>query len=210
MGYIYKITNNINDKVYIGKTERVNPQTRWKEHIKSANREECKRRALYKAINKYGVENFTFTVIEETDNCEEREKYYIALYDTYKNGYNETLGGDGKTRLQLDDNAVCTYYKEHSMRETAEYFGVDPDSIEKVLHRNNVKRRSVADANKFALGKRVNQLDKITRQIINTFISTAEAEKFITGKENHGANVSRVCRGERKQYAGFIWEYAVA
>ena len=101
MGYIYKIENNINNKIYIGKTEKYLT------------------RALYKAINKYGVENFTFTVIEETNDCENREKYYIALYDTFKNGYNETLGGDGKARLQLNEKRVCTYYKNHTLKETA-------------------------------------------------------------------------------------------
>lgn len=209
MGYIYSIENMINHKKYIGKTERVNPIERWKEHLKSAKREICKGRALYKAINKYGEDNFIFTVIEETNNCEEREKFYISLFDTYKNGYNETLGGDGKLRLQLNEEDVCTYYETHSLKETANHFNVDKDSIEKVLHRKGVQKRTPTEANKFSLGRVVNQLDLITREIIKTHISTAEAEEYITGKKNHGANVSRVCRGERKQYAGYAWEYAV-
>lgn len=208
MGYIYSIENMINHKRYIGKTERVNPYARWKEHINTMKRESCKHRTLYKALNKYGVENFLFTILEETNDCEEREKYYIALYDTYNNGYNETLGGDGKLRLQLDEKEVCTYYENHSLRETVDYFGVDKDSINKILHRNGVVKKTIEYANKFALGKVVNQLDMITGKILRTHISTAEAEKYITGKENHGANVSRVCRGERRQYAGYRWEYA--
>ena len=207
MGYIYKIENTINGKIYIGKTEKTTALSRWKEHLRARHRESCKGRALYKALNKYGIENFTFTVLEETDNCEEREKYYISLFDTYKNGYNETLGGDGKLRLQLNDEEVCTYYKNHSLKETTNFFGVDKDSINKVLKRNGVVKKTLAEANKFALGKRVNQFDLLTGKIIATHISTAEAEKSITGKENHGANVSRVCRGERKQYAGFGWAY---
>ena len=207
MGYIYKIENNINNKIYIGKTERVNPITRWKEHIAASKKEKYLTRALYKAINKYGVENFTFTVIEETNDCENREKYYIALYDTFKNGYNETLGGDGKARLQLNEKRVCTYYKNHTLKETAKHYGVDPDSIEKILHRNGVERRSVTEANQFALGKTVNQIDLTTGKIINTYVSTAEAERAMTGKVNHGSNVSRVCRGQRKQYKGYKWEY---
>jgi len=50
---------------------------------------------LYKAFNKYGIENFTFEEIEQVDNSilDEREKYWIEYYDSYFNGYNSTLGG---------------------------------------------------------------------------------------------------------------------
>ena len=207
MGYIYKIENTENGKVYIGKTERVNPNTRWKEHIAASKKEKYLTRALYKAINKYGIEKFTFTVLEETNDCENREKYYISLFDTFKNGYNETLGGDGKARLQLNEKRVCTYYKTHTLKETAKHYGVDPDSIEKILHRNGIQRRTIAEANQFALGKRVNQIDLLTGRVVKTFDTTVAAEKAVTGKETHGSNVSRVCRGQRKQYKGYGWEY---
>ena len=46
-------------------------------------------------MRKYGIENFTFSVIEECsqEQLNEREIYWIEYYDTYKNGYNSTLGG---------------------------------------------------------------------------------------------------------------------
>ena len=200
----------VNHKIYIGKTEKVDPFARWKEHLTAAKRKVCNHRALYRAINKYGKENFSFTILEETDNCEEREIYYINLFDTYNNGYNETLGGDGKKRLQLDEEAVCTYYLTHTLRATKDHFGVDKDSINKILHKNGVQKKTNTEANRVAMAKKVNQLDLVSGKIICTHVSTAEAEKTITGKNNHGANVSRVCRGERKQYAGYGWEYAVA
>lgn len=53
-GYIYKITNLINGKIYIGKTTS-SIEERWKEYIYSINRDNIKNRPLYKAINRYGI-----------------------------------------------------------------------------------------------------------------------------------------------------------
>ena len=60
-------------------------------------------------MNKYGVEHFHFSVIEETDDACEREMYWIEKLRTYVgysdcNGYNATLGGEGKCYLNLDLN----------------------------------------------------------------------------------------------------------
>ena len=93
MAWIYKITNDINGKQYIGKTYYQNIQERWKEHCKSSRKEECKKRPLYRAINKYGIEHFHIEEVEYVPpevNLEEREIYWIAQYNTYQNGYNAT------------------------------------------------------------------------------------------------------------------------
>jgi len=93
--YIYKITNSINGKIYIGKTKDV--KNRWAKHIAMARKKV--NRYLYDAMNCYGYDNFTIEVIEECDSAsvDERERYYICLYDTTNkaNGYNMTLGGEG-------------------------------------------------------------------------------------------------------------------
>lgn len=95
---IYKITNLINNKIYIGKTNDSN--RRWKDHKRLAftvnNREYEK--TLYKAMRKYGLENFQFDMIEELFDYSiagEREKYWIKYYDSWQNGYNENQGGEG-------------------------------------------------------------------------------------------------------------------
>lgn len=99
MGYIYKITNQINNKMYIGKTTK-SIEERWQEHQKKALQHP--NRYLYDAMNHYGIENFTIEQVEECDNAilDEREIYWIKYYNTYylaKNscGYNMTLGGEG-------------------------------------------------------------------------------------------------------------------
>ena len=53
-------------------------------------------------MNKYGIEHFHIEIIEEIDNPEEREIYWINVKDTYTYGYNATLGGDGKTFIDRE------------------------------------------------------------------------------------------------------------
>lgn len=92
---IYKITNQLNGKVYIGQS--INIEHRWKEHIQEA-KNGIRNYALYNAMRKYGIENFSFEIIEECSEKEldEKEVYYIKEYNSYYDGYNSTLGGQGK------------------------------------------------------------------------------------------------------------------
>ena len=70
-GSVYLIENKINHKVYVGKTY-LTIQERWKEHIRESRKGTD--RPLYRAIRKYGAESFSIVEIEQTENCEEREK----------------------------------------------------------------------------------------------------------------------------------------
>lgn len=95
---IYKITNIINNKVYIGKSTNI--ERRWKEHIRHSKDEFTKEKPpIHKAINKYGLESFIFEIVEEceVDFLNEREMFYIKFYNSRnkKKGYNITEGGDG-------------------------------------------------------------------------------------------------------------------
>ena len=76
MKSIYKITNLINNKVYIGQS--VHPERRWHEHIWGNNKYKS---YIHSAIKKYGVENFLFEIIESNiENYNEREIYWINFY----------------------------------------------------------------------------------------------------------------------------------
>lgn len=92
---IYKITNKINGKIYIGQT-RLSLEKRWKKHLYDAKRQGNNK--FYKAINKYGAENFAIDIIEEgikdIEQLNAREMYWIKKYDSYNNGYNSTVGGE--------------------------------------------------------------------------------------------------------------------
>lgn len=94
-GLIYCVKNNINGKIYIGQT-KYDLKSRKREHINEAKRGGGF--YFHKALKKYDY-NFTWSILEENIKLEyvdEREKYYIELYDTFNsnNGYNLTSGGD--------------------------------------------------------------------------------------------------------------------
>ena len=100
MAYIYQIQNDINGKIYVGKTE-FSIEKRFKEHCRDYKKEHCEKRPLYAAMRKYGIEHFHISLLEETDDPEEREKYWIEKLDSFKNGYNATTGGDGKKYIDF-------------------------------------------------------------------------------------------------------------
>lgn len=91
---IYKITNTVNDMPYIG--QAVNVRERFRQHIKRGLKAEPRTSIkLYDAIDKYGIENFTFEILEECTNnrLNEREKYWIDYFQSNSYGYNMTKGG---------------------------------------------------------------------------------------------------------------------
>lgn len=91
---IYKITNNINKHCYIGQSIHI--EKRWEEHKNKYNWQRESNKLLYLAFQKYGLENFTFEIIEECnqEQLNIKEQYWIDYYDSYKNGYNLTCGGE--------------------------------------------------------------------------------------------------------------------
>lgn len=102
---IYKITNKINNKVYIGQSKNIS--RRWREH-KRHYKNKNNSSVLYKAIRKYGLENFLFEIIELCDESklDELEIKYIANYKSNNKdyGYNLTEGGDSPPRLKNEGN----------------------------------------------------------------------------------------------------------
>ena len=113
---IYKATNTVNGKVYIGLTTRTLKQ-RKREHQLSAEHHNSIS-AFHYAIRKHGFEAFIW---EEIDNAMfhedllEKEKYWIDYYDTFKNGYNPTLGGEGTIGAELpkgEDSHSAIYTNE--------------------------------------------------------------------------------------------------
>lgn len=148
MGFIYKVTNNLNGKVYIGKTLDSSIEERFKEHIKEAKVKQYNR-PFHLALNKYGAENFSLELLEEVNaiNLSEREKYWIAYYHSYihdenSNGYNATRGGDGS--LKYDYAKIIEYYlaNEKSIVKIAEELQCAPDTINRALREYNIQPRT--------------------------------------------------------------------
>ena len=106
MGWIYKITNNKNNKVYIGQTRRKLEQ-RWKEHIRDAH---CgKQDKFHNAMREIGIENFQMEPIsyyEDNSWLNWGESYSIGSEDSYHNGYNSNGGPCGDLREFVLDHEV--------------------------------------------------------------------------------------------------------
>ena len=213
MAYIYKIANDINNKVYIGKTE-CSVEKRWKEHCREYRKVRCKNRPLYRAINKYGLEHFRITTIEETDIPEVREIYWIDYYDSYHNGYNATRGGDGKKYLDYDA-IVQTYYKLQNITETALIHGVSADGVTEVLIAQHVPIKKSSDVIRDKLQKRVGMYNKKTGAFVKSFDSVMSACQYLVDN-NHtsstrandiSSHVALACSGKRKSAYGFCWKY---
>ena len=145
-GFIYKITNTINGKFYIGQTIQ-NVKERFYQHCATKCSKAVSNMAIHRAIKKYGKSNFTVEVIEEIDsaNLNDRERYWIKYYNSYNNGYNSTKGGqDGcKPFKDLDVESIIKEYNTgKSLRTLGTIFKVDKQTIKDLLIRHNVELRT--------------------------------------------------------------------
>jgi group I intron endonuclease len=123
MYFVYKITNLINKKIYIGKTNDV--PGRWLKHLSIARNETPGDYSyIHRAINKYGVDSFIIETIDECQTEEEslaKEIEYITLYDSQnrKVGYNLTMGGDGISGHKHSDESKEKNRQAHLGKEAS-------------------------------------------------------------------------------------------
>lgn len=202
MAYIYKITNDINQKVYIGKTEQT-VAIRFAEHCRESKKERSKNRPLYRAMNKYGLEYFSVETIEETDNPEEREQFWIQYYNSYgKNGYNATAGGDGKRYLDYEQ-IVNLYQEYHNVSKVAKELKCDVGWTSKIIQSQGVKIIPSEKISQETRSKRVAKIDPTTNEVIELYPSVNAAMRD-NGNPSH---IFEVCEGKRKTCCGYKWVY---
>ena len=144
--FIYKITNNLNNKVYIGQTIQ-KPIERFYQHCAKKCDKYILNMVIHKAIFKYGKDNFTFEVIEEVpkQQLNEREEYWIKYYNSYTDGYNSTKGGQkgNKPFKDIDNKAIIEQYQQgKSLRTIGKMFNIDKATVKSILIRNNIKLRT--------------------------------------------------------------------
>ncbi|MBR6288253.1 MAG: GIY-YIG nuclease family protein [Acholeplasmatales bacterium] len=211
MAYIYKITNNINDKIYIGQTNYTLSE-RLHQHYLDSKKQHRKNRPLYQAINKYGIENFSIELIEETDNPLEREIYWIEYYGSFKNGYNATMGGNGKRYLDYD-LIISTYNQLQNINKVAKILNVDQGSISTILNMYNINIIHGGEVTKRQSSKIVAMIDKNTNQIIKVFSSHMDAARWlITNNKSSdkdikiAGRIGSVVKGKRKTAYGYKWK----
>ena len=206
MPYIYKITNNLNGKIYIGKTN-FTIEKRWKEHCNDYQKETLQKRPLYSAMKKYGIENFSIEEVEQLESpqqAEEREKYWIEYYGSFKYGYNATRGGDGKTYADYD--LIYSLWNEgKNNKEIQEITKYDYLTISIALSNYNVSSEEKQRRGRINIQKPVAKLDKNTLQIIKVYSSVEEAYRDLQ-KQTSG-HIAEVCKGKRKSAYGYSWKY---
>lgn len=146
-GIIYIITNSINNKVYIGQTIQ-SLKNRWKEHCRKGYSKNESNMHIKRAIFKYGKENFFIKELEKCniEELNEREIYYINLYNSYLRGYNSTKGGHSGKTLKLpkeQQKDILDLYKlGFSLRDIAKEYNVDKATIKHVIEIHNIKIRN--------------------------------------------------------------------
>lgn len=208
-GYIYCISNKINSHQYVGKTIR-NINERFLEHCRDSQKERTENRPLYKAMRKYGIENFYVQLLEEVEleRLDEKEKFWIKKLDTYKNGYNATIGGDGK--ILYDYTLFLQDYSNGMLvQEIANKYDCDEATVTKGLRSCGINSRT-------NLIKKIShpiiQKDK-NGNFIRCFESQNQAALFLIEQGHKGSrssictNIGRVLKGTRKTAEGYIWEY---
>lgn len=232
--YIYKITNILNEQIYIGKSKK--PKVRWRQHKSHSKVRNTK---LYYAMRKYGIENFVFEIIEECfeNEVNEREMYYVSLLEPY---YNMTNGGDGGGFLNkkhgdkwkqaikhsnskkvacydLDGNLINVY---ESCREASyDIFGKDCRGISAVTRGDyqtyggfQWKTFENDPLLKIPSYKRTShKIKKIAKYSLDGNLIQIYNSMTIAAQKNNASTskITLVCQNKRKSHSGYVWKYVV-
>lgn len=205
MPYIYQIKNKINGKIYVGKTLE-NIEKRWREHCSDYTKSHCETRPLYKAMSKYGVENFEISILEEVNEEEinEKEIQWIEILGSFKKGYNATKGGDGKHYADYD--LILQLFNEGKTNlEIQNITKYDGATISKALALKNITKEERLKRGREIVEKSIVMLDKDTEEDLQIFSSIKQAYDFL-GK-SHSGHIAAVCNGKRKTAYGYKWRY---
>lgn len=215
MAIIYKITNKINGKNYIGKTNGL-IEERWKKHLRSAREERNTNRPLYQAFHKYGTENFFIEKIEECPNeiSNEREIYWISFYNTFHGeGYNVTLGGEGRVCYDYD-LIVNVYNNLQNITETAKILNINISTVKTALISKGIQSISSQQCIKNKMSKPILMLD-LNENYIKSWNSIRDASRWIqslepknrTNLSGVSTHIVKVCKNKANTAYGYKWKY---
>ena len=134
---IYKITNKINNQCYIGYSTNI--QQRWTKEYNSAfnSTHQAYNYPLQQDFRKYKKEDFSFEIIEECsiEELREKEKYWIKYYNSFYNGYNQTIGGEGIHKITSDSLDELIYDLKNtllSLTDLSKKYCLNIDTIRRI------------------------------------------------------------------------------
>lgn len=204
---IYKHENLINHKVYIGQTCQ-RPERRWRTNGYGYSKNQD---VFYRAICKYGWNNFSHEIIEENltrDQANEREKYWIKYYDCCildgpDKGYNMTRGGQAALQEQWK-NPEFRQKMHESFSKARKKKWSDPDyaaaaqaklqqGIQRVWHDPEWREKRIK-----AITGDKNSNAKVVRNIETGKIFTTIKEASIWAGLSSVSGIGQVCRGKQK------------
>ena len=224
MGLIYIIKNNCNDKVYIGQTT-TSIKHRWDGHLYSAKHNFDQGMILYKAMRKYGIENFYIELLEDniigTDSLNRREKYWINQYNSLTpNGYNVREGGEDcgrKEVYKIDPKTNNIIAKYDSLGQAAEENGIDQSNLSKVCRGiesscSGFKWCYVDEYDKEIIKNKkvkkhehaIYQINSVTGDVIQRFKSVTEAANATNSNQ---PTISACLSGRYRTANGYNWCY---
>jgi len=191
-GYIYCITNLVNNKKYIGQTSRTIEQRKL-EHIRHRNSLDF---PLYRAFRKYGLENFIWESLDiglDQEDLNKKEIYYIEYFNTYKQkkGYNDVPGGRGGAGF---------LGKKHS-EQTKKQMSESQKKREKVV---------ITDSWRKAIGDSKRGLNSPRKRKVKNLDTGEEFEAIVFASIKYNISccyISACCRGRRKKAKGYHWAY---
>lgn len=217
---IYKIQNMLNGKIYVGQS--VDIEKRWSTHRAELKNNYHHNVHLQSAWNKYGEENFEFSIVEECniDQLDQYEIYWISKFNSYENGYNLTAGGGNtesfsKSVIQFDcvGNELQRY---SSISEAETLTSVCYSQISECC--SNKRKTAGGYIWQYEDGfvsipqyhfdaRMFNEICQLTKngRLINTFPSAAEAKR-VTGICD--TSIIRCCHGKLKTAGGYLWTFA--
>lgn len=147
LGKIYKITNNLNNKVYIGQTTQ-SLTRRFNCHCCNDTSGRGRNMYIKRAILKYGKEHFKISLIEETpiELLDDREIYWISYYNSYEEGYNLTIGGNSNRNVMttpIENTINISEFKSFiinnypTVKQVIEHFPISRGTVYNLIHRLN-------------------------------------------------------------------------
>lgn len=222
-GYIYKIVNDVNDKIYIGQTRRT-IQERWNCHI-CDTKYKNDNMIIHKAMRKYGVQNFHCMMIEKiientlcrlVERLNEKEKDYISKYNALRPlGYNVSIGGSilDFNKVAIDQYDLdCNYIDSFdSITEASLITCIPKSSIEKCVSNSAISNKSAYGYVFVKSGLQPYKVDGKKRKVIQYDLKGNFVKSFNTIKEAEiatnidSSNINYCCQKQKYKTAGNIY-----